>query len=256
VRFKVFLESDDSQFDFGPAKSAEEAAQLIFADCQPFLKESHFISSPRFRLYRGLNHLPDRAIFAEVKSMLDRGPRDSSAAIHKLLDAHFKEKFGIPFRSQGVFTTSKMGIASDYGAVKLIFPIGKFDYLWSPKIEDAYNAFDGWKYGDDPHVLKDFPQHFSMKHIWAMEDEREDWTKYKKELADALEEDDFGYVLNSGLTEAMERGNEIMLKCPAYYAVYNEIPASVTMANQREANKLLQALEDLIRHRPVNKDAN
>lgn len=251
MRFKLFLEGGNDYFGYF-ANNAEEAAQLIYNDCQPFLKEIDFASDPRRnRLYRGMKNIPERLAFNKVNTLNARAPKDSAPAIHGMLDQHFEKKFGHPFRSDAIFVTSGQGIASDYGRVFLVFPRGDFHYLWSPKIIDAYNSFDGWKHGEDPLVLtmNQFSHHFSMKNLWGTENEHKLWPKYKQELADALETDGFGYVKDSGLTDAVKsHGNEVMIKCSSFYAVYCEIPVIVDMDKQRAANEILDALVELVRH--------
>lgn len=66
----------------------------------------------------------------------DRKPRDMPKDLHNLLDKTFLEMFGWKARSEGVFVTS--GATWEGEKDSLFFPIGKFKYIWSPRINDLY----------------------------------------------------------------------------------------------------------------------
>ena len=71
--------------------------------------------------------------FIKLRShILDRKPRDIKIEIHNKLNNEFIKKFDWPVRN-GVFAQRDIDIR---GCVFL--PIGKFNYVWSPKIYDLY----------------------------------------------------------------------------------------------------------------------
>src|SRR5690242_373049 len=70
----------------------------------------------------------------------DRRPRNSSVDFHEVADRWFARRFGIAYRSRGVFLTSGIVSATAYAAtaahVMRIVPISAYRYCWSPKISD------------------------------------------------------------------------------------------------------------------------
>lgn len=70
----------------------------------------------------------------------DRRPKNSPNNFHLFADKWFKEKFGIAYRSQGLFVTSKILTASSYAESKdhivRVIPTSPYSYCWSPKLSD------------------------------------------------------------------------------------------------------------------------
>jgi len=74
--------------------------------------------------------------------------------IHKALDIMFNKYYGWKARSNSIFCTGLRSDASEYGErVYLIFPVGKYKYLYNPYIPDLYielnngnidNEFEEW----------------------------------------------------------------------------------------------------------------
>lgn len=237
MRFKSFLESVE--------RTPEEQAQLIYDHCQPFLRSSGWSWPNGSFLYRGMGRIEPEP-FLEV-SVKPRVPKDSTKEIHKLLDDQFAEDYGVRFRSNAIFCTGAQGIASDYGTVYMIFPIGKFDFLWSAEVDDAFNYFDGYKHGMNPMVLKKHPNLFSVRDIWGMEDESDAFKTYFGELKAALNDKAFDYTFNKDLEGAINSDNEIMLSCHSYYAVYWDIPPQWNRVVGGESRAILSALGQLMK---------
>jgi len=107
--------------------------------CQPFLKEFKS-SNCKNLLFRAVNK--KIKLYEEIKPRQDRLPKDTPLNIHKLLDDKFNENFGWKARSEGVFVSSNMEKIKPYGLPYIFIPIGKYEYLWSPKIEDLYEDLD------------------------------------------------------------------------------------------------------------------
>lgn len=74
----------------------------------------------------------------------DRRPKDSPIEFHNVVDEWFHSRFGVRYRSQGVFLTSGRITAQAYAAtpahVMRIIPLSEYRYCWSPKAVDLLFA--------------------------------------------------------------------------------------------------------------------
>ena len=126
ITFKQFLKEDNNQLS-----TMEEAANIIKARCEKYLKlNTH--------LYRGINSTQSNYEFFEGTTRKNRIPKDMSLLGHKILNAYFKDQYGVAARSESLFTTPDDQVAARYGKSFEIFPMDDFDYLWSPFLDDAY----------------------------------------------------------------------------------------------------------------------
>ena len=148
----------------------------IYQNCQPFLQE---IGDPnKFTLYRGIQ---DTAFtenpYQGIKDVrLDnRLPTDTSQSDHTEINQYFEEAYGHPYRN-GLFVTGTALIAENYGDVYAIFPIGKFDYIWHPKIPDLYSEIIQDEAGSDH--WRDFASHQIGKENMEALDIRE-WDNFR-----------------------------------------------------------------------------
>lgn len=70
----------------------------------------------------------------------NRRPRNSSSVFHDLADRWFASRFGIPYRSQGVFVTARPEAAVAYAAspahVMRVVPLSAYTCCWSPTVAD------------------------------------------------------------------------------------------------------------------------
>lgn len=193
ITFKQFLNEDE----------AITFRELIERDCKPFLRES----KQHGLLYRGVEErgIPidtalsirpgvDTArandlIYWEKAVRKDRKPKDTRLLQHNVLDGWFKKKFGFGARSEAMFCLGETGktLLRQYGVPCVVFPIGEFQYVWSPIVKDLYNDV-----GQDQKMLQDTDA-----------------------LVDYLE--DAKYI-DSHLHKAVNMKNEIMVKCDRYYA--------------------------------------
>ena len=109
----------------------------IKKDCQPFIKD---IKSPNDFLYSGRQ---TNEKFFTRKVRKNRVPTDTPEIIHNLLDDMFKKKFGHKLRSESLFVTKDVEIASGYGTPYIILPIGNYKLFGNPKIYDLYSYING-----------------------------------------------------------------------------------------------------------------
>jgi hypothetical protein len=123
-------------------EDTEEALQILERDCKPFLdavkkRDMPFLYSGRkkkFKWFKG-----------EVRK--NRTPKDTPVEVHNLVDDAFQMKFGKRLRSNCLFTTLSKYHAYNYGTVYYIFPIGKYEIFWHPKVVDLYETMDSYYNG-------------------------------------------------------------------------------------------------------------
>jgi hypothetical protein len=116
--------------------SIEYALTLIYDNCMPFIKD---LVKGGFKktddlMYSGRNET-NSIIQKNVRK--DRKPTDTKINRHVFLDNAFFEKFKIKGRSQTLFCTGDYNTSYNYNTY-LIFPINKYQILWSDKIKDTY----------------------------------------------------------------------------------------------------------------------
>ena len=108
----------------------------VKGDCKPFL--STVKNCKRRILYRGYNgKLIDKKTVRK-----DRKPKDTPIKFHKNVDEIFFKKWGWRPRSGGLFVTGSVRFSSLYGPKGIVFPVGKFKFLWNPNVHDLYSYMD------------------------------------------------------------------------------------------------------------------
>ncbi len=180
-------------------------AVLIKKNCAEFLHETHGTGF----LYRGVRFMkfvePYSAYDAEGNEMeyiiknvrQDRRPLDTGAERHALIDDWFQKKFGFKARSEAVFAFGEKALRSDlafYGRPCIIFPIGPIKYAWSPIVEDMYGSMNIYSKDSDTTTRVHSDNSAVIK--WLEE------SNYK----------------DSGLSDAVMKDHEVMIKCSSYYA--------------------------------------
>lgn len=133
-----------------------------------------------------------------AEAQMDRRPSSTPSHIHRAVDNYFEDKFGIPFRSASVFAAGGRRItASNYGKVHIIFPKGKFDFLWCSDINDMYMDFTYFK--DDHGSSRD---HLEERYISYL--------------------DGLRWQFNKDLLGGIKSENEVMINTADYYVVPEE----------------------------------
>lgn len=155
-------------------------------NCSPWLKKSGGA-----HIYRGMKGFSDE-IYLNFKVRKDRKPRETSAEITKKLDLAFHKNFKIKTQTQCIFISGEHGHASLFGHPYIVFPVGKFNFIWSSKIKDL--NFD--------EATKEYKK-------FKTQEEYDKWVKKY-------------YVKNKNLIKAINSENEIMVECDSYCAIsYN-----------------------------------
>lgn len=163
-----------------------EVEDRIQRECRPYLS---LVSPDGFALYRGIDaQTPE---FFEGRVDRNRKPTNMPTALHDAADAWFSRQFGVRFRSAALFCTGSKTQAGTYGRRYRIYPIGCFQFCWSPLVSDL--------------------------HVWAVQNGILD--KPPSVLVESLIE--LGYR-EEGLGEAITSGCEIMVACSRYYAVADD----------------------------------
>lgn len=185
-----------------PEKEWLKIVKSIHRDCKPFLQQAKGGT-----LYRGLGNADDDFLKKKVR-LTDRVPKDMPQEIHNKLNQYFLMKHGGKFRN-ALFVSGDMSVAIEYGNLYRIFPIGQFEFLWSPKVFDLY---------------QDWEEYEPKK--WDVENRDIKLKEALKFFHDEILKD--GYTTDN-LAAAIQSKNEIMLRGRNYYAVnedlFDDIPA-------------------------------
>ena len=174
--------------------------QKIKDDCSPYLDKLKSSKHPNTFLFRGMFDTYYNEIFTTKTIRVNRKATNTPQWFSDVVDEYFVDKFGIPFRSNSVFCTTKAFIAMTYGPLYAIFPIGDFDYCYSPIIEDMYDLSSLAKYGFVKIDMRD--RSFKSK-------EKEDIYP----LLDKLE------YTNKNFMNWENIDNEIMISCEKYHTI-------------------------------------
>lgn len=168
MNFKSFITDDD-------------IVQTIHRDCSMFLAEVGKVG-----LYRGIK-TELRGTLNRITPRTDRKPLSTSLELHNVFNQAFKEVHDVEnIRSRAVFCAGTVQNAY-YGHMHRIFPVGHYEYWWTPKVQDLFEHLQDVDL--DIASVKQF-----IKRV-----------KYR----------------NDGLVEALKKYkyHEVMLLCDSYYAI-------------------------------------
>jgi hypothetical protein len=198
--------------------------EKLLNNCKPYLNllKHHFKHGMKRPLLRGSAQPYDTLTRIPVEER--NKPMSMDLENHRIADEWFNEHFGIPARSKTVFTTTNRGLAKHYGIIHYIFPIGKFTIINSPVYSDLFlymGVIDMTRtyiklFGkQDSSKLENYDEAKSFMND-LKENEPE---KYKEVVHQILEK---GEYEKNNYTEAFKNGNEIMLRCKAFYIITAE----------------------------------
>lgn len=181
IKFNQYLMEDENEKEL---KKLKKYMIKIKKECQPYLKAIGN-DTMKYQMFRGVKK--SKKIVFKMKVRKDRRPLDTALDIHKLLDDAMYKHHKIRGRSQCLFATGSKGDAAVYGEPYMIFPIGSFKFLWSPKIRDFSYAMD---------YLKDLPN-------------------YKNVIKNKTVKE----YQTTDLKKAIKSEKEIMIDCKEYYLI-------------------------------------
>lgn len=200
LNLREYIQADDDI-------SVEEAAQIINERAG---KWRNFIggfstNNLNWLIYRGMRIIYSPEIAIKYPRS-NRRPLTTKNEDHVMADEYFKEKFGIKFRSQSIFTVRDPGIAKFYGDVYSIFPLDDVHFCWSEKVEDFTNE------------LGDFRRKIFPKNSLALVNEisKEQITEFMDSCEYHCDDDS----LATTFTKYRDyKKHELMISCDEYLAV-------------------------------------
>lgn len=129
-----------------PIRTYRELLQFVEEHCQPYIRENPDFETNR--LYRGMKTPNTIASINTIRK--DRLPKDTARKVQEELDAEFIAQGFKAIRSNSMFCLGESYNAEEYGEVHVVYPIGNFEYTWSPEIRDLtvalYNQTDSAKF--------------------------------------------------------------------------------------------------------------
>jgi len=177
--------------------SSQYTINDIIAQCQQYIEQK-----PKHEeLWRGFRSAPEVDIFKKTMRD-DRKPSKTPPFVHLLANEFLSTRCGYKFRN-GVFASGDYTEAIAYTHHKrpayAIYPIGDFEFCWSPYIKDL-----------------------TLDIKWSDVLAGKTTNEIKRAVFQILEQADFR---NTDLAAAIESGNEVMLWAYEYFAISkDELP--------------------------------
>lgn len=187
---ELFDKANNGDYKWDPTPMQIEEA--LIRECSKYFHECGLLDENN-QLWRGM-HLDGKGFIRVDARKEKREPLHTPVAAHDIMNNFFKEKFGWAARD-GMFATGSRSLASQFGPLHAVFPIGDFNFLWSPEIKDAtadfyIGDFNNEQWEEDEGLIAGFES--KLAH-----------TKWKT--------DDLPAAINSK--------GEIMIDCDAYFVL-------------------------------------
>ncbi len=154
----------------------------------------------------------------------NRKPKDNTLQLHNIFDKTFYDMFGWRARSNSVFCTGSISVTNDYGEPYLIFPIGKYNFIYSKHIQDLYLSLikPKGKVLDIINYYKIFDYENVNQFNWIDIFDKSFRKKNNiddKVVIDLTKDICSLYKKNVKITEAINSYNEIMMNCKEYVEI-------------------------------------
>lgn len=180
--------------------------------CQPYLIKIGGLENALFNepLLRGMRdgdllnlHISKSDPFNTINIRKDRLPMDTPKNVNTLIDDWFEERTNVRFRTQSLFCSGSASMVSGYGTIVRIIPMGDFDYCWSRKFRDMYEALENYAdtmQGDyDEHELTSLNAKDKINALFSDPGPINDFME------------DANYQFDKDLLAGVQSGHEIML---------------------------------------------
>lgn len=161
----------DFTYNEGIDGDFKEIITELEKDCSQFLDEIK--SEKQYPLFRGVRNVDEtytNGLYTKWAYTGNRRSLDTPKEINNISNKHFKDKFGIALRNNGVFVSKTPWVASDYGKVYMFFPIGDYKYYWSEKVLDFFRDIEmkNWYYDcTSEEAYDDRYGQYSGKGVWS-----------------------------------------------------------------------------------------
>ncbi len=247
ARAKGYTSVDESINDMDIiAQQYKTVTEWMIKNCQPWI-EAH--NSQLTLAYRGLRGNQDVVLPSKGEYRTNRVPTDSPKILHRLFDIAIEEANLVANRSNSIFITGEKDFAKKYGAVYVVFPIGEFNYSWSPHAKDWFMAYHNARVDDFVTVeslskftydwflqlAKQDPEFEKVLGSWSEDKIVDHFIKYKANV-NMLRADDLDAKIidvkrliqtvkgdDGTLWQALRSGNEIMLSAKGGYLYVPEM---------------------------------
>jgi len=197
MRLKQYITEGIREQDI---EKLQEGMELVYTHCMPYINDLikggfNYLRKDDQLLYSGRN---SDSLIINKKVRTDRKPSDMKVDLHKLYDDLFYKRFKVHARSNAIFCTGVMMVAAGYGnTVYAIFPVGKYQVIWSDDIYDLYNDYSV------SNIIKKYKD---------LSDE-----EFLKEMDDKV----ISSYHKGDVMKAIRSKNEIMLTCKSYIGLKN-----------------------------------
>jgi hypothetical protein len=171
----------------------DELKNVLNKDCKPFIKNLKGIKN---LLYRGVKMPP--IFYTQKTTRLNRKPRLLSIELHNKLGKDTIKRFGWNIRETGIFTSNNIINVKRWGNPSIVFPIGKFKYVWLKDVKNLYAIYDLWdEYEDLPHMQQEL------------------WDNNIKDILDQYNTTN----INKYLSMKSFSKSECIIQCEKYYSI-------------------------------------
>lgn len=210
--YKYFIKESEEQNSV-IKDEVEYVYSMLNEKCTPFLNEIKKCEPELF--WRGTDFNYD--IFL-IKHNWYRRPKDTPYELHDMFNNLFYRKFKWEARN-GIFATKNRREAENYGQPHLIFPIGDFGYVWSPRIVDFFSSTE------DNMMIQtygDYDVYLNMN-MWNPDELTID--EFEKEYDKEIEHIMKGYI-DYDLCKI--KNQEISFNCDEYFLVSRKYHEELT----------------------------
>lgn len=232
-------------------QEVEKVANYITKNCQPWLNQIN--NQKDARVFRGVDiqGMYDSPAFIR-KVRHERRPKDTDQKRHQAFNHLIQAAGGIANRTNSVFVSSSQNQAAAFGSsIYSVYPIGNFEFTWSPHYQDWTEEFEHYhmlRYLSNEKIISALKQSLELESItnaefkFAIEDLKHDVFDgnmkvlldrvfYGNSLYDNIAEGNISEhrvqqdILTHDLVRAINSHHEIMIHCDNVLLISASSPA-------------------------------